>query len=82
MAVLGSQGVRLGFSLHLRAEEAVAKFEKEIEDDFNYLHEILAEAKRHFGRWVLLEMLNFECFYVTYVYRFETFFFEWFLAFT
>lgn len=50
MAVLGSQGVRLGFSLHLRAEEAVAKFEKEIEDDFNYLHEILAEAKRHFGR--------------------------------
>lgn len=45
-----SQGMRLGFSLHLRAEEAIAKFEKGIEDDFNYLHEILAEAKRHFGR--------------------------------
>jgi len=41
----------LGFSLHLRAEEAIAKFQREIEeDDFNYLHEILAEAKQHFGR--------------------------------
>jgi len=44
----------LGFSLHLRAEEAIAKFQREIEeDDFNYLHEILAEAKQHFGRWEL-----------------------------
>lgn len=40
----------LGFSLHLRAEEAIEKFQREIEDDFNYLHEILAEAKQHFGR--------------------------------
>ena len=40
----------LGFSLHVRAEEAIAKFQKETEDDFNYLHEILAEAKQHFGR--------------------------------
>ncbi|KAL9984126.1 hypothetical protein ACROYT_G006387 [Oculina patagonica] len=44
------EGLPLGFSLHLRAEEAIAKFQREIEDDFNYLHEILAEAKRHFGR--------------------------------
>ena len=40
----------LGFSLHLRAEEVIAKFRKEIEDDFKYLNEILAEAKQHFGR--------------------------------
>lgn len=44
------EGMALGLSLHLRAEEAIAKFQMEIEDDFNYLHEILAEAKRHFGR--------------------------------
>lgn len=44
------EGTALGFSLHLRAEEAIAKFEKEIKDDFNYLHEILSEAKQHFGR--------------------------------
>ena len=45
------KGLPLGFSLHLRAEEAIAKFQSEIEDDdFNYLHEILAEAKQHFGR--------------------------------
>lgn len=52
MAVASSskEGMALGFSLHLRAEEAIEKFQREIEDDFNYLHEILAEAKQHFGR--------------------------------
>ena len=41
----------LGFSLHLRAEESIAKFQSRIEEDeFNYLQEILAEAKQHFGR--------------------------------
>lgn len=53
MAVANSSSkerMALGFSLHLRAEEAIAKFQREIEDDFNYLHEILAEAKQHFGR--------------------------------
>ena len=52
MAVCNSlkKEMALGFSLHLRAEEAIAKFQREIEDDFHYLHEILAEAKQHFGR--------------------------------
>ena len=51
------KGLPLGFSLHLRAEEAIAKFQSEIEDDdFNYLHEILAEAKQHFGRWEFSKM--------------------------
>lgn len=54
VACNSKEGLPLGFSLHLRAEEAIAKFQKEIEDDFNYLHEILAEAKQHFGRWECL----------------------------
>ena len=40
----------LGFSLHIRAEEAIGKFQQEIEDDFKYLYEILTEAKQSFGR--------------------------------
>lgn len=40
----------LGFSLHIRAEEAIGKFQQEIEDDFQYLYEILSEAKQSFGR--------------------------------
>lgn len=40
----------LGFSLHIRAEEAIGKFQQEIEDDFKYLYEILSEAKQSFGR--------------------------------
>jgi len=52
VACNSNERLPLGFSLHLRAEEAIAKFQREIEeDDFNYLHEILAEAKQHFGRW-------------------------------
>ena len=45
-----AEGMLLGFSLHLRAEEAIAKFQRATEDDFKYLHEILAETKQHFGR--------------------------------
>lgn len=45
-----AEGMALGFSLHLRTEEVIAKFRREIEDDFKFLHEILAEAKQHFGR--------------------------------
>lgn len=52
MAVLNNptKEMALGFSLHKRAQEAIGKFQQEIEDDFKYLNEILSEAKQHFGR--------------------------------
>jgi len=40
----------VGYSLHLRATDLIKDFLRESENHFQYLTEILTEAKEHFAR--------------------------------
>jgi hypothetical protein len=59
MADAATKDPVLGYSLHLKTTLLLEGFIKDIlDDDFQYLDEILSEVKEHFGRYVSLYVVG------------------------